>query len=1261
LITINNVDNWSVRGFSIYLLIRDNHVPNLTATYMRKFLLSLAGVAFVFMAHGQTNVKQTVTVGHLQNVTKALRDLPDQQAPPPANFRKLMSEKNDEDEGIIKVYSSGEIPGGDPVLQRKSNARESDLNGLAESTIIKSWDGINAPGVSPTDPCMAVGPNHVMQMVNGSVGSSIGGFLRIWDKNGNAVTGQIFMQTLSGKPGLGDCVPIYDRLADRWVITEMPNPNVAAPWGFVIMVSKTNDPTGQWYVYTFSIGSDFPDYPKYSLWSNAYYATSNDFPNAGAYTKSSIYAFDRIKMLNGDATATMIRYSFSDASNKFLSVSPVTVQAGTPPAATDPGIFVYMNADEFTADATDVDSAGFITVLPDFATPANSVVTRTAVAVAPFTANVCAATRGRCIPQPGTTVALETIQFRNMHHVVYRDYGTHKSIALSTTVNAGGGIAGIRWYEFRGSGSAWNVYQQGTYSPDLTHRWMPSISMNSKGEIAVAYMVSSGTVFPGIRFAGRKATDPLGQLFTFEETSAYDGIASQTQNNRSGDYNDLSVDPVDDSTFWFTSQYYGLPSLFGGYTKIIRFDLAEPRQLDARMIKMVSPPDGNAACTNSITPIVEVKNAGLATLTSLTFNIQIDNNLPVTSNWAGVFPFGTTQQFTLPSLIAGPGTHILKIYTSNPNGLPDENPINDTAISTFTVLVPVAGPIAEGFESATFPANSWRLINPNAGSATWQRTTLAQRSGAASAWINYFNYTTTGHLDYIVSPILDVTNADSVFVDFWRAYVRYGTGTTLSDTLMIQVSTDCGNTFPITAWKKGGNDLATRSGTVTSNWFPVAADWKREKVNIKPFLGNATSITVALVGKNGFGQNLFLDDINLSTYTLPTRDALIKKVVDPFTRQCTRTFTPLIELGSIGKDTLRTVRIVSITTNGTFTQHDTTRWNGILVNGQSVNVALKTVTVPAAGGYTYTAYTIFPNDLSDINNTNDTGRVIFKTFDVQPGPVKEGFESLGFPPANWDVAASNAVYTWSRNTQGSSQGTASAWMRNFRYNGNGAKEELYSPLIQTSGVDSTFLVFDLAHMPAKYPGSTGVPLDTLEVLLTADCGRTFTSIYKKWGEDLQTVNDPNFPGVYPPTDTIGFRPNGKSQWRTDSVNLTQLVGASNKFQVLFRNINNKGNNIFLDNINLYTVTLPPKLKQDGYLIAPNPFSGGFTIRHYLRPVDLRGIQITNAAGQLIWERRYSGNAQSNIPVDLSRMASGVYNVKMIYNSKVVTQRLVKRS
>src|SRR6266513_634972 len=188
---------------------------------MRRLVLSIAGVFFALLiGHAQFIKKIEVTQGRLEKITSPVKDLPDMQAPPPANFRKLMSEKNTEEEDIMKVYSNGEIPGGDPVLQRRNlngAARENEPSGMNESTIIKSWDGINAPGVSPTDPCMAAGPNHILQMVNGSVGSQIGGFFRVWDKNGTALTGNIFMQTLSGLPGYGDCVPVYDRIADRWV------------------------------------------------------------------------------------------------------------------------------------------------------------------------------------------------------------------------------------------------------------------------------------------------------------------------------------------------------------------------------------------------------------------------------------------------------------------------------------------------------------------------------------------------------------------------------------------------------------------------------------------------------------------------------------------------------------------------------------------------------------------------------------------------------------------------------------------------------------------------------------------------------------------------------------------------------------------------------------------------------------------------------------------------------------------------------------
>ena len=941
---------------------------------MRRLVLSIVSVFVAFLVGKSQYIKKIdVTEGRLIGVTPALRDLPNLTSPSAAGGPTiLMSEKNTEQEGVVKIYSTKEIV--DPVLQRNSSMNGVSGNtgelGMNESTVIKLWDGINSPSVSPTDPCMAAGPNHIIQMVNGVSGGQIGGMFRIWDKSGNPLTGNIFMKSISLLPGYGDCVPVYDRIADRWVITEMPDPRLAAPYNIVILVSKTNDPTGQWYIYSFSVNASFPDYPKYSLWTNAYYGTGNNYLNAGAYTGSSVWALERNKLLAGDATAKLLIAELADPDAKFYTMAPVTYQGGPAPAANAPGMFMYISADETTAATTDADSIGLITFLPDFNTPANSVITRNAIAVAPFNAFICSANRGACIMQPGTTVALEALHWKLMHHLVWRDFGTYKTILASQSVNTGGGISGIRWYEFRDNGSGYNVYQQGTYSPDLSHRWMPSISVNSKGEIAIAYMVSDATsVFPSIRFAGRKPSDPLGQMLSFSETTAFAGTASQTRNNRSGDYNDLSVDPVDDSTFWFTSQYYGVPSLFGGYTKILNFDLAQPTVLDAK----------------------------------------------------------------------------------------------------------------------------------------------------------------------------------------------------------------------------------------------------------------------------------------------PTR------VLEPSPRLCVHTFLPSFEIGNPGGDTIKTVKVIFNITGAGFTYSDTLSYTGSIAPEQTgIVTATKSVTVPAGGAFNLKVFTNKPNGKNDQVPANDTLNYSFKVFDPQPAPVKEGFESSTFPPANWDVANSSAAYGWQRSVLGSSQGVASAVVRDYRFNGNKASDYLYSPVVQVTNADSVFLIFDRAHVTAKYPGSTSTPLDSLEILITYDCGKTSTSVYKKWGEDLQSIGDPNFPVIYAPTDTVGFRPNTSSQWKKDSVNLTPWVGANNRFQVVFKNTSNNGNNIYLDNINLYSLTLPAKLKQNGYLISPNPFDGWISVRHYLRPVNLRGIEILNAAGQKMWEMNFSGNASSNIQINLSGFAAGMYMMKLVYSNKVITERILKR-
>jgi hypothetical protein len=277
-------------------------------------------------------------------------------------------------------------------------------------------------------------------------------------------------------------------------------------------------------------------------------------------------------------------------------------------------------------------------------------------------------------------------------------------------------------------------------------------------------------------------------------------------------------------------------------------------------------------------------------------------------------------------------------------------------------------------------------------------------------------------------------------------------------------------------------------------------------------------------------------------------------------------------------------------------------------------------------------------------------------FDAVNAPLTEGFETIVFPPDRWDISASDQPFKWQRTTDAAYEQVASAWVNNRVNTVKGTKEELYSPIIKLGYQDSVFVSFDLSHVTNEYPG-TGSPTDTLQVLLTMDCGKTFTSIYKKWGSNLNTLK-----AAYPANstrDSIGFQPNLRSHWRRDSINITKALGVSSQFQLVFRNINNNDNNIFLDNIRVNPVILPDVLKNKGYQVMPNPTNGFFYIRHYLPPLNLQGIQVVNAAGQLILLHRYKGNAASTIPVDLSKQSPGIYTVRLMYSNKTVTEKIIR--
>ncbi len=445
--------------------------------------------------------------------------------------------------------------------------------------------------VMPPDTDGDVGPNHYVQMVNN--------LFRVFDKNGNPLTAKFTIGSLFVGAGVsaacantnaGDPVVLYDPLADRWLLSQFCT--VANPFNHqLIAISKTSDPAGAYFLYDFMMPNNkFNDYPKFGVWTDAYYMTDNQFNQAGtAFLGAGAFAFDRAKMLAGDPTASYIYFDIENGNVNVGGVLPSDLDGLTPPPPGTPNYFAYFTADEFGDPAHPFDSLRIYEFRPNFATPASSTFTERAdspVAVAPFDPR--SPTGRDDIEQPppaGSGAFLDAIMDRLMFRLAYRNFGTHESLVVTHTVNVSGVNpttpanmrAGVRYYELRRGlpGGSFTVNEQATFAPaDGLERWMGSAAMDGSGDLAVGYSASSLTSFPSIRYAGRLATDPPGGLFQ-GETVLIAGTGAQTATqSRWGDYSALTVDPDDDCTFWYTSEYYTAASAtnsFGWVTGIGRF------------------------------------------------------------------------------------------------------------------------------------------------------------------------------------------------------------------------------------------------------------------------------------------------------------------------------------------------------------------------------------------------------------------------------------------------------------------------------------------------------------------------------------------------------------------------------------------------------------------------------------------------------------------------------------------------------------------
>ncbi|HKZ67438.1 MAG TPA: M43 family zinc metalloprotease [Chitinophagaceae bacterium] len=382
-----------------------------------------------------------------------------------------------------------------------------------------------------------------------------------------------------------------------------------------------------------------------------------------------------------------------------------------------------------------------------------------------------------------------------------------------------------------------------------------------------------------------------------------------------------------------------------------------------------------------------------------------------------------------------------------------------------------------------------------------------------------------------------------------------------------------------------------------------------------------------------------------SAVELKTFDASPVTIQQPAQRICNNTFSPVVTIRNKGSQTITSLQIISKVDNG---QSVSFTWTGSLSSLNSTGVTLNPVTV-TEGEHTLIIYTAGPNNTPDENNTNDTLEFSFEYNPAQSPELAEGFEGSVFPPEGWHLINPDDAITWQKITGVAKTGNASVYISNYDYENSGQKDFLQLPEFQFNNEDSAFLSFDLAATTYSPFNTANNIWDTLEVLISTDCGTTYTTVYKKWGSELVTVSN---------NSTNAFIPQA-SDWRRDSVNLKPYLQYG-KFLIAFANTTGWENNIYLDNVNLRTVTVNPNLKEQGFLVTPNPTNGIITIQFYPQPSGLKGIQIFNYLGQKVAETMISSEqANTSYTFDLNRYAAGIYIVRAVFDKEVRVKKIIR--
>jgi len=666
-----------------------------------------------------------------------------------------------------------------------------------------------------------------------------------------------------------------------------------------------------------------------------------------------------------------------------------------------------------------------------------------------------------------------------------------------------------------------------------------------------------------------------------------------------------------------------------------------PASFDLGVKRLVSPTA--TSCSGIFAPTIKVKNFGTVPISSASIQFSLNGNIVQTLGLPATLNSQDSVSIVFSTVTFTPETSsqlIFKIIAVN--GSSDENIINDTFTQVVTIPAVTDASLAEIFTS--FPLH-WTISNPD-GLKTWENITANNGTSDNKAlYINLYNaaYENDGTADWLITPVMNFSQVNSALLKFDRAFALYSGSS--SDGLKILVSNNCGATYAqaTTIFNKSGSALAVPTSatnsnplTTTGSFSPNSSQWVTETISLQQFVGQS-NIQLAFVITNGSGRgnNFYLDNVLLTTDAFT--DIAINNVSSLSPVICSNSPIPVIRIKNNGSSAITSFNldqtINGVTTTQSFTNQfiEPSQEKEFTLNALPLNLGSNTITlnVKDPNGITTDA---LPN-----NNIFSMTTVVNTSTDIIP--LRQNFEST-FTPM-WTIVSQGTQRKWE--TTSTTKGVSLLY-RGFGNNALGSEAWFVSPLLDFSRAQEASLFFDVSYAKSAQ-GNEG-----FRIVASTDCGVTYPNVvYQRTGDQLSVIgnnyNSPWSPII--PTD-----------WRREYVELNDLAGKEN-VRLAFIVTNNRGNNLYLDNLEFFTDSnpIPPSITNAFSIYSLPNDPSIFKITFNLAEKELIRLQVYNVMGQVVVDNLLPETLNQTYTIDFSQQSTGIYIVRLQVDNHVGAQKI----